>query len=262
MDMNVRSGDLWADNPLQVREIEGGGLTLDGFVVRFGAPSVPMHPAQIAEPASRSAFARLRSTRFREVFHEGSFKRALNADPDITLRYQHNMLALPLGRTRAGTLTLTEEDGGVRAVASLPDNEWGRPVRDSVSRGDISGMSVRFGSLQEEWKTETVADGWKGAVRHIHEAKLGNRGEISLVDFPAFPATSAAMRALADDLDVEPDELDAAFAVLREPDAKLTPEQKDLLVAAVNARTDAPLIDKAAVDKLAQMRERIEALAG
>lgn len=260
MDMNVRSGDLWIDNPLQVREADGGGLTLDGYAVIFGSPSVPMSPMQIAEPESRAAFAKFRSRSFREYVHEGSLKRTLNAKPDISLRYQHNMLTLPLGRTTAGTLDLAEEARGLHVLGSMPDNEWGRPVRDAVLRKEITGMSVRFGAVQEEWKTETLGDGWKGPVRHLHEMKLG--GEISLVDFPAFPATSAAMRALADDLDVEPDELDAAFAVLREPDAKLTPEQKDLLVAAVNSRTDTPLMDKGAIDKLASMRERLDALAG
>lgn len=260
MDFNVRSGDLWIDNPLQVRTEDGGGLTLDGFALRFGAHSLPLHPMQIAEPESRAAFAKFRAARFREVAHEGSTKRTLNANPDLTLRYQHNMLTLPLGRTTAGTMSVTEEGGGLRVQASLPDNEWGRPVRDSVNRGDITGMSVRFGSVEEDWKTETLADGWKGPVRHLHQIRLG--GEISLVDFPAFPATSAAMRALADELDVEPDELDAAFAVLREPDAKLSPEQKVLLVAAVNARTDEPLIDKGTVEKLASMRERLDSLAG
>ena len=259
MDMNIRSGDLWADNPLQVREADGGGLTLDGFALRFGTHSLPLSVMQIAEPESRAAFAKFRSGRFREVAHEGSTKRTLNNNPDLTLRYQHNMLTLPLGRTTAGTMTVSEEGGGLRVQADLPDNEWGRPVRDSVRRGDITGMSVRFGSVEEEWKTESLADGWKGPVRHLHQIKLG--GEISLVDFPAFTATSAAIRALADDLDVEPDELDAAFAVLREPEAKLSPEQKDLLVAAVNARTDAPLIDKGAADKLASMRERLADIA-
>jgi HK97 family phage prohead protease len=255
MDYNIRSGDLWADNPLAVRTAEGGGMTLDGYAVRFGSPSVPLGAMQIPEPDSRATFLRTGAPRFREVIHTGAMTKALSESPDITLRYQHNMLALPLGRTTAGTLTLTADTEGLRAVAELPDNEWGRPVRDAVSRGDISGMSIRFGKVLEKWTNERFDDGWNGPVRHLHEIKLG--GEISLVDFPAFRATTAAMRHLADELDADPDALLDAFRVLQEEDIKLTNPQRDLLMAAINLRTDEPFVGP----KLAKARERLAALA-
>ena len=258
MEYNVRSGDLWADNALAVREIEGGGLTLDGYAVRFGAPSLPLSPMQIAEPESRTAFAKFGSKRFREIVMPGALTKALSENPDVTLRYQHNLNTLPLGRTTAGTLTLEQDEVGLRVQATLPDNEWGRPIRDAVARKDITGMSIRFGKVLEKWTSEVV-DGVASTVRRLQEIRLG--GELSLVDFPAFPATSAAIRALADELDVAPDAIESAFAVLRDPEARLTAEQKDLLVSAVNARTDMPVVDKATVDKLAAMRERVNALA-
>jgi HK97 family phage prohead protease len=258
-DLNIRSGDLWADNPLAVREADGGGLTLTGYAVRYGMPSLPMSGLQIAEPDSRIAFAKFRNARFREVVHDGALKRTLNANPDITLRYQHNMNTLPLGRTTAGTLRLASDVTGLGVENDLPDNEWGRPIRDAVQRKDIAGMSVRFGAVQEEWAKGSFEDGWSGPVRHLHEMKLGP--ELSLVDFPAFPATSAAIRALADELEVEPEAIEMAFAVLKEPESKLTPEQKDLLISAVNARTDDPVIDARVVAKQAEMRERLAATA-
>lgn len=259
MDLNVRSGDLWADNPLAVREADGGGLTLDGYAVRFGSPSLPLSAMQIAEPDSRAAFMRLGGTRFREVVHPGALTKALAEQPDITLRYQHNMMSPPLGRTKAGTMRLLQDDHGLKVEADLPNNEWGRTIRDSVARGDISGMSIRFGKMLEKWKVETLDDGITGPVRRLQEIKLG--GELSLVDFPAFPATSAAIRALAEELGVEPEALESAFDVMRDPSGRLAPEQKELIVSAVNARTDAPVIDKAVVTLLADKRERLNAIA-
>lgn len=256
MEYNVRSGDLWADNVLAVREADGGGLTLDGYAVRFGSASLPMGPRQIAEADSLASFARLGAKRFREIVMPGALSKALSEKPDVTLRYQHNMNALPMGRTTSGTLTLEQDDLGLRVQATLP--AWASDVAESVRRGDVTGMSIRFGKVLEKWSTEAI-DGAQVAVRRLQEIRLG--GELSLVDFPAFPATSAAIRALADELDVAPDVIESALAVLREPEAKLTGEQKELLVAAVNARTDNPVIDTAVVAKQAEMRERLNALA-
>ena len=46
------------------------------------------------------------------------------------------------------TLRLAEDARGLFVDADLPDNEWGRPVRDAVARGDISSMSFGFNVVQ------------------------------------------------------------------------------------------------------------------
>jgi hypothetical protein len=49
------------------------------------------------------------------------------------------------------------------------------------------------------------------------------------------------VRELAEALDAAPDDLAAAFKVLREADGKLTPDQHDLLLRAINTKYDLPV---------------------
>lgn len=251
-DFETRSSELWEEVRFTVLD-EGTGFTMEGPLALYGLPSKMLSEFDLAG-RERGQLARFGKRTFREVIEPGAFKRSLNAAPDIVLHYQHDERSLPLGRTKAGTLSLIDETSQVRARADLPDNEWGRPVRDAVKRGDIGGISFRMGKVLSEWGREKLDDGYDGPVRRLREVQL--RREISLVTFPGYD-TFAQVRALAEEADVEPDDLAEAFNVLRTPEAKLTTEQRDLLMTAINARVDEPYIDP----KLIQMRERLTALA-
>lgn len=252
-EYEVRSSELW-DEARFVIEGDGTGFSMEGPMALFDAPSNMLSAADLGSAQSRSQLERVGKGRrtFREVIHPGAFTKSLSESPDIVLHYQHDERSLPLGRTKAGTLTLAEEARMVRARAELPDNEWGRPVRDAVKRGDIGGISFRMGSVREDWSHETLPDGYTGPVRHLREIRL--RREVSLVTFPGYD-TPAAIRAMAEEAEIEPDALAEAFTILRTPEAKLTPEQHELLQAAIGTRVDAPYINP----KLASMRERLEA---
>lgn len=248
-EYEVRSSDLWQDDELRFKiDEEGTGLTMDGPMAIFDTPSRPLTSRDLVGK-SRSIFDRSGKPSFREVIRPNAFKKSLAENPDIVLHYQHDERTLPLGRTTSGTLRLTEEARMIRAQDDLPDNEWGRPVRDAVRRGDIGGISFRMGQVREDWEF-----GGPEPIRYLGEIRL--RREISLVTFPGYD-TPATIRALAEDADLEPDALLEVFTVLRTPDARLTTEQRDLLMTAVNARVDEPYIDP----KLVQMRERLVALA-
>lgn len=257
MDYAIRSGDMW-DAAFAVRS-EGDKLLLDGYPIVFNRPSRLMSIRQVESPEGIRQAAKLGARAFREIVHPGAVTKALSENPDMSLFVQHNMGTLPLGRTTAGTLRLGPDEIGVRALGDLPDNEWGRPVRDAVNRKDITGMSFRFQAIIEKWGRETLDDGYTGAVRHVHELRLGP--EISLVTTPAYVETSAAIRDLADEADVDPDLLVEAFGQLK-PEARLTPEQREALITVISKHSDAPVIDATAVQKMAQMRERLAALAG
>ena len=239
MDYEVRTADMWPEADYAMRATSDR-FSLDGYAAVFEHPSLPMSFPNVGG-----------GRRFREIIHPGAFARTLNAKPDVTLRYQHNLTTLPLGRTRSGTMELAEDERGLRVSATLPDNEWGRPIRDAIVRGDISGMSFRFAAVRDDWTQD--ADGTH--VRHLREVKLGP--EVSITDYPAYPDTSVAVRHLAEVADLDEDDLAAAFRALRDPDARLTVEQRNLLMAAINARVDEPLVGP----RLAQARARLAAVA-
>lgn len=257
-DFDARSSEDWEETRIQV-DTDGGGRTLEGYVAVFNTPSRLLSELDLTGQ-SRGQLARFGRRTFREVIHPGAFSKSLAEQPDIVLHYQHDEKSLPLARTRAGTMTLSEDTRGIRVRAELPDNEWGRPVRDAVARGDIGGLSFRMGGVIERWSDEKLGD-YSGPVRHLHEIRM--RREVSFVTFGGYD-TPTSIRELAEAAGVDADELGAAFAILRSPDdggQRLTLEQRDLLVTTINARTDAPVVDASAAQKLAQMRERLAALA-
>lgn len=243
MPYEIRTAALWPDADFELRAA-ADGLTFEGYAAVYDVPS------------ARMAFREIRGgAPFREIIRPGAFRKSLDAKANVTLRYQHNMTALPLASTKAGTMDITDDGHGLRVRATLPDNEWGRPVRDAIARGDIDGMSFRFQKVIDKWDTD--AEG--GNQRNLLEVKLDK--EVSVTEFPAYPDTIATVRAIADEADVDPDALVSALGALK-PDARLTPEQRQTLLSVINTKSDAPVIDATDAHKLARMRDRLERLAG
>lgn len=239
MTYEIRTAEMWPDADYEMRATPDG-LTFEGYAAVFNLPSLTM------------AFPGVNGGRqFREVIRPGAFTKTLAENPDVTLRYQHNMTTLPLGRTKAGTLALAQDDRGLRVQANLPDNEWGRPIRDSIARGDVSGMSFRFAKVLD--KFAAGADGM--AQRDLLEVKLGP--EVSVTDYPAYPDTVAMVRHLADEIEADPDELADAFRALRDPETKLTVPQHSLLIQAINAHSDEPIVHP----NIARRRELLARIA-
>lgn len=243
MTYEIRTADLWPDVDYELRAAPDG-LTFDGYAAVYDMPS------------ARMAFPNIRAgVPFREIIRPGAFTKTLGEKSNVTLRYQHDMRTLPLASTRAGTMELTEDARGLRVRATLPDNEWGRPVRDAIARGDIGGMSFRFQKVLDKWDKDDAG----GNLRSLLEVKLDK--EVSVTEFPAFPDTIATVRALAEDADVDPEALIGALQALK-PEARLAPEQREALLTVINKHSDAPVIDAAAAAKQAHMRERLARLAG
>ena len=121
---------------------------------------------------------------FREQIAPGAFSRALLTD-DVRALVNHdpNMV---LGRNRSGTLTLTEDEKGLHFDVVAPDAQWARDLRESVKRGDINQCSFGFTCLRDEWRTVGGKD-----ERTLLECALH---DVSIVTYPAYPATQAAAR--------------------------------------------------------------------
>lgn len=253
-EYEARSSEDWDEVRFTVAE-EGTGLTMEGPMALFGRPSRLLSSADLGgNVRALRELAKHGGSTFREVIEPLAFHKSLSETPDIVLHYQHDERSLPLGRTKAGTLRLIEEPTQVRTQADLPDNEWGRPVRDAVKRGDIGGISFRMGQVVDKWGREKLDDGYDGPVRHLQEIKM--RREVSLVTFPGYE-TSAVVRTLSETTDLEYGDLADAFRALSDPDGTITTEQRDLIMAAINAKTDEPFVGP----RLAKARERLAALA-
>lgn len=238
IEFDSRSTALWPDDGLEVRSV-GDGLSFEGYALKWNSWSLPIPGGPRGE--------------FRERFAPESFARTLDRNPDVVLQVQHSMLSLPLGRTSSGTFTVRADDTGLLTGGELPDNELGRPVRDAIRRKDVRGMSIRFRVPNEKTGARWSSD-W--AERTITEAALGP--EISIVTFPAYPDTTAAVRALAEAADLPVSELEQAVqkALDPNPETRLTNVERDLVMSALNAKTDEPLVGP----KLARARVRLAAL--
>lgn len=128
---------------------------------------------------------------YEEQVAPGAFRKTL-AEQDIRALWNHDA-NIVLGRMKAGTLELSEDETGLAATITPPDNAWGRPVLDAVRRGDVSGMSIAFQVVKEDW-VNPDRKAQPGALRKrtIKEAKLF---EVSPVTFPAYPQTDIGARA-------------------------------------------------------------------
>lgn len=127
---------------------------------------------------------------FREVIRRGAFAKTIQ-EADIRALWNHAP-EYPLGRNRAGTLDLEEDDRGLAFTLIPPDTQYARDLLVSMRRGDVNQMSFGFEAIQDEW-TEPPAGGGL-PIRTLVEVRLY---DVSPVTFPAYPQTSAEVRARA-----------------------------------------------------------------
>jgi HK97 family phage prohead protease len=126
---------------------------------------------------------------FREVIKPGCFSRALAEKQDVRCLQNHNP-NLILGRTKSGTLALSEDAHGLRFRCALPQTQAGDDVAELLSRGDLDQCSFAFVAVDQAWIETKDADGSMTFIRELRDVDLI---DCSLVCYPAYPNTSAGL---------------------------------------------------------------------
>jgi len=121
---------------------------------------------------------------FREMILPGAFTETLTHDVRALINHDANMV---LGRTRSGTLELSEDEIGLRIKIALPNTQYAKDLIEAMKRGDVDQMSFGFSVGQDNWYEE---DGQM--KREI--IKVDRLYDVSVVTFPAYPQTIAQAR--------------------------------------------------------------------
>ena len=121
---------------------------------------------------------------YTETMSPGAFKKTLKEKDDVRLLINHD--GIPLARTKSKTLRLSA-DPHLSAEATLdPKSPLVQTIRSAMDRGDMDQMSIGMRVHRQEWNEDYTQ-------RNIKEAQLF---DVSLVTYPANPATSAQLRSL------------------------------------------------------------------
>lgn len=126
---------------------------------------------------------------FREIIRKEAVDRTIREALDVRALVDHDSAKI-LGRTRAGTLALRVDARGLAVEIDPPDTTAARDILESVRRGDVTGMSFAFRTLEDDWHMEEGEP-----IREVIDMTIS---EVSIVTFPAYTPTDVhvAMRSL------------------------------------------------------------------
>lgn len=123
---------------------------------------------------------------FREKIAPGAFTKTIqSADVRGLLNHDRNFV---LGRTKAGTLRLSEDSKGLAMENDPPATQWAADLLVSMRRGDINQMSFAFYTIKDKWETTNGE-----TIRTLEEVELL---DVSVVTVAAYPQTDVAVRSL------------------------------------------------------------------
>lgn len=157
---------------LQVRAKSDGGCAIEGYA------SVTEHPYEMWDFFGS----------YTEVIRAGAFTKTLSENPQVQLLLNHG--GLSMAYTRAGTLRLAEDTTGLHIAADL--NTRRTDVGDMVTAledeaVDEMSFAFRVPAGKSIWSPDYDE-------RSIVEVDM-HRGDVSVVNFGANPATSVGVRA-------------------------------------------------------------------
>ena len=176
---------------------------------------------------------------FKERVLPGAFAKSLGVS-DVRALFNHDPNFL-LGRTKSGTLTLSDEAKGLHIDALPPDTQTIRDlVLEPMRRGDVDQMSFSFIVRGDElWDREPTAGTgavWRSPKQAggLYERDLLDLElfDVSPVTFPAYTRTDVAVRALLAENGLDLEAL-TDLLVRGSRGLPLTAGDRDLLTASI-----------------------------
>jgi hypothetical protein len=137
-----------------------------------------------------------------ETITLGACLRSVQNGADVRLLVNHDGIAL--ARTKSGTLRLESDGTGLYSCAPSLDTRSPtvQSLISAMQRGDMDEMSFAFKAIEQVWNEDYTE-------RQITEVKLY---DVSVVTYPANPATVTAIRGEDEVLGDDPDALPQAAA--------------------------------------------------
>lgn len=148
---------------------DDGTSSLSGYAAVFNSDSVEMGWVNT----------------FKESIAPGAFTRTLRENPDVRALLDHNTGSI-IARTKNGTLKLEEDSVGLKVTIDPVPTDDGKKAIEWVRSGLVDAMSFGFEVVSDSWGT-------RNGMQHRTLTDV-NLFEVSLVAFPAYPATSIGVR--------------------------------------------------------------------
>jgi HK97 family phage prohead protease len=217
---------------------EGDGNTFSGYAALFNTESLPLP--------------------FTEVIAPGAFKRSLRSRNDVKLLWNHDS-SMPLASTRSGTMTLVEDERGLKVTATLPHTSAGNDARELIQKNIVDAMSFGF-------SVPAGGDSWSndGSIRTLKSVRLH---EVSIVAWPAYEATggTVSVRALdkvAQRAEVDADALQDVLTRIEDGAESLTTDDRRLLEQVLDRLAPAEQADEIVgdLDLLALKKKKLNLL--
>lgn len=167
---------------------------------------------------------------FVEIIRPGAFKEAIK-DADVRALFNHDSNYV-IGRTTSGTLTLEENQKGLKFEAVPPDAQWARDLLKSIERGDVSQCSFSFCVAKDGDKWTEQKTGENAGIYTREITAIEYVGDVGPVTFPAYPQTSVQARSALAEAGFDFNAI-AALAARAQRGLPITDSDRDLINASI-----------------------------
>lgn len=172
IDYRGRTLEHRAHRGVEIRKTDDGDPIISGYATVYD------HAYPIWGGAERGGWD--------ETIVRGAADKSVAEQDDVFLFFDHE--GLPLARSSSKTLRLDSDKIGLFNESTVDQrDEWSMSIVRRLERGDLDAMSFAFQATRQEWNADYTE-------RFITEVKLF---DVSVVSFPANPATVAQVRAAA-----------------------------------------------------------------